>query len=131
MQVGSNMARIVGSGLFSGPKRSLRSLTDRLEGLPRLGKERRHQRVRWIEGPAPDSEEAETIRDALTANGSDTWAESARPVADRLFRKDHAAAGRVAAIGLFHGWYVLHACASPERFHGRVVRTADGTHPWT
>src|SRR5262249_59023634 len=75
MPIRSDMARIIGVGLFSGPKRSLRSLRNRFEGAPQLWEERRHRRVRWIEGKSPDTEEAEAIRDAIIGQGYDTYGE--------------------------------------------------------
>ena len=87
--------------------------------------------MKWIEGTAPDSEEAEAIREAIAVRGHDTYGEIARYAADRLFRRDHAAAGWVADIGLFHRFYLLHACESLERLHGRLVWIEDEAHPWT
>ncbi len=131
MHVRSDMARILSGGLFSSPKRSLRALGNRFGWAPRLWKERRYRRVTWIEGKAPDSEEAEAIREAVVDRGYQTYGDIARCAADRLFRKDHAAGGWLADIGLWYGWYLLHACESLERLHGRLVRIEDGAHPWT
>lgn len=132
MPIRSDMARIISSaGLFSGPTRSLRSLGNCFHGAPRLWKERRRRRVKWIEGAVPDSEEAEAIREAVAVRGYDTYGDIARYAADRLFRRDHAAAGWLADIGLCHVFYLLHACQSLERLHGRLVRIEDEAHPWT
>jgi hypothetical protein len=130
MDVRSDMARIISSGLFSGPKRSLRSLGTWFHGAPRLWTERRHRRVKWAEGAVPDSEEAEAIQEAVAVHGYDTYGDIARYAADRFFRRDHAAAGWLADIGLFHGFYLLHACESLERLHRRLVWIEDEASPW-
>lgn len=129
MHVRSDMARIIGSGLSLGPRRPLRLLIDRLRGTPRILEKRRHHRVRWIESKTPDSDEAKAIREAIVAGGCEAFGDVARYAADRLFRRDLAAGGWLAGVGLFHAWYLLHVCRSLERLHGRLVWIEDEAHP--
>ena len=131
MHVRSDMARIIAGGLFSGSRRSLRSLGHRFGGVPAIWTKRRHLRVRWIDGQVPDSEEAETIRQAIVVDGCETYGDIARDATDRLFRRDHAAAGWVADIGLFHGWYLLHVCLTLERLNDRLVQIEGEARSWT
>ena len=128
MDARSDMARLISGGLFSSWKAlATRSFT----GTPRRWEEHGLRRVRWLDDRVPDSEEAKVIREALAVRGHDTYGEIARYAADRLFRKDHAAHGWVADIGLFRGLYLLHACQSLERLQGRLVLIEEEAPPWS
>ena len=125
------MARIECSGIVPKPKRSSRLRADLFTTAPRLWRARRHQHMRWIEGKAPDSEEAAAIREALLTCRDKTYGAITRYVADLLFRRDLAAGGYIADIGLFRSWYLLHACESLERLDGRLVWIESEAHPWS
>jgi hypothetical protein len=124
-------SRIEHTGSFSDPKRWLRSLDDLLTGAPRLLKTQRDRRVKWIEGKVPDSDEAAAILEALATRGCETYGSVTRYAADLLFRRDLMAGGWAADIGLFHSWYLLHACESLERLRGRLVWIEDEASPWS
>jgi hypothetical protein len=125
MPIRSDMARIISGGLFSRPKRSLGPVR-----APLLWKERRRRRVRWIDGKAPDSEEAEIIHEAIIVHRCNTYGDVTQYTATRLFSRDHAAAGWLADIGLFYRWYLLDACKTLERLRDRLVRIEDEASPW-
>jgi hypothetical protein len=124
-------SRIEHGGPFSDPGRWLRAFAGLITGTARPRKIRRARRVRWIEGATPDSEEAAAIREALTAHGCNTYEAVTRRAAELLFRRDFAAGGWFAGIGLVLPSYLslvrqtLERVSWPARIHrGRG-------HPWS
>ena len=118
------MPLIVGAGLVVSLGLSLASRL--LVGTPAIWKERRERRVTWGGGSIPEDQEAEAVRDAVDRRGLSTYGDVTRDVADRIFRRDHRRSGWISDIGLFHSWYLLHACHLLERLDGRPVRIDRG-----
>jgi hypothetical protein len=126
MDTRAGMTSLISVGLLVSLGSSMRALTEWLDATPPIWKEKRHRRVRWIEGKIPDGDEAELAWEAITLRGLGTYGEVTRYVADQSFRRDHAAGGWLGDIGLFHPWYLLEACLSLERLSGQLVWIDDG-----
>ena len=126
-----SLSRIEHGGPFSDPGRWLRAFADLITGTPHWRKVRRAQRVRWIEGTTPDGDEAAAIREALSANGCDTYEAVTRRAAELLFRRDFAAGGWLAGIGLVLPSYVSLVRQTLERVRGRLVSIEDEDTPWS
>jgi hypothetical protein len=122
---------IVAGSLLSRPGSLGAALFDRLEAVPAVWKARRRQRVAWIPSALPDGEEAEAIREAITMRGLGTYGEVTRYVADRLFRRDRDDGGWLADIGLFHPWYLWHACETVDRLRGKAVAVDEEEIAWS
>ena len=123
-------SRLEHGGPFSDPVRWLRAIADLITGRFRFSKIRDERRVRWIEGAAPDSDEAATIWHALTMDGCETYEGTTRRAAELLFRRDHAAGGWNAGIGLVYASYLTHARQILERLRGRLVSIEEEDTPW-
>lgn len=78
-------------------------------------------RVRWITGDTPDSEEARAVFDALTRRGLTAYGEVAAAVAEDLFARDVARVGGLADIGIFRTWYLRGACRLLDRLDGTAI----------
>jgi hypothetical protein len=78
-------------------------------------------RVRWIAGRTPDSEEARAVFDAITRKGLTTYGEVAAAVAEELFGRDLARVGSLSDIGIFRAWYVRGACRLLDRLDGTAI----------
>ena len=122
-----SMSRLEHGGPFSDPVRWLRAFAELIAGRLRFSKIRDERRVRWIEGAAPDGDEAAAIWRALTVDGCETYEAVTRRAAELLFRRDHAAGGWNAGIGLVYASYLTHAQRTLERFRGRLVSIEDDT----
>jgi hypothetical protein len=126
-----SLSRTEHAGPFSDPGRWLRAFADLITGTPRWRKVRRTRRVRWIEGTTPDSDEAAAIREALTTHGCDTYEAVTRRAAELLFRRDFAAGGWLAGIGLVLPSYLSLVRQTLERVRGRLVSIEDEDTPWS
>jgi hypothetical protein len=127
------MSRIEHDGPVADPKHWLRVFASLFTGARQLWKTQGNRRVMWIDGRAPDSEEAAAIWEAVAKRGCRTYETVARCAADLLFRRDLAAGGWLADIGLVYPWYVLLVRENLERFRGRLVWIEDEaeTKPWS
>jgi lauroyl/myristoyl acyltransferase len=93
---------------------------------PVVWKVRRQYHVAWIEDCTPTDEESDAVREAVVDRRLSTYGQVTLHVADRLFRQDQQHAGWISDIGLFHSWYLLHACQVLERLDGIQVRIDEG-----
>ena len=91
---------------------------------------RHERRVRWIEGAAPDNDEAAAIWQALAIDGCETYDAVTRRAAELLFRRDLAAGGWIAGIGIVYPSYLSHAREILERLRGRLVSIEEDDTPW-
>ena len=126
-----SLSGIEHGGPFSDPGRRLRALVDLITGTPRSQTVRRAGRVRWIEGTRPDSDEAAAIREALTTHGCATYEAATRRAAELLFRRDFAAGGWLAGIGLVLPSYLSLVQQTLERVRGRLVSIEDEDTSWS
>jgi hypothetical protein len=117
-------------GLLSGFGPSIRRLSRWFGGTTRMLEQQGPRPVRWIEGAIAGSEEETLVWEAITHHDLRTYGEVARYVADRLFRRDHAAGGWLSGIGLFFPHYLLHAGRTLERLDGRFIRIEGGGREW-
>jgi hypothetical protein len=111
----------VGAGLLATAGLSW-SLADRHLTAPATWKKKRARHVIWMGDDEPSGEEAEAAREAIVGRGLSTYGDVTWHLATRLFRRDHRQAGWLADIGLFHHWYLFHACQALERLDGSQVR---------
>ena len=98
------------------------SLAGSLVATPSVWKEKRQYHVAWIGDHAPSDEESEVVREAVVDRRLSTYGQVTCHVADRLFERDLQHGGWISDIGLFHSWYLLHACQVLERLDGILVR---------
>ena len=78
-------------------------------------------RITWVSGCVPDTEETSLIHDAIVCRGLRTRAEVAHAVAEDLFRRDCRRAGHVAGVGLFRAWYLAGVERLLDRLNGTAV----------
>ena len=123
------MSVVIGTGLLSNLGVLPRSVGWWVAGAPRVWRDKGPWAVRWIGGAHPDGEEATLIREAIRERGLQTYGEVTSYVAEHLFRRDYHRGGWVVDMGLFRGWYLLHACQSLDRLEGRLVQVEHGGRP--
>ena len=78
------------------------------------------ERISWIEGCVPDTEET-CIVHALLARGVRTRHALARAVADELCARDARRVGVSGDVGVFRAWYEAGAERLLERLNGRTI----------
>lgn len=117
-------------GLLSGFGPSIRRLSRWFRSTASMVEQQGPRPVQWIEGTIAGGEEEELVWEAVTRHQLRTYGEVARYVADRLFRRDHAAGGWLGGIGLFFPHYLLHAGHTLERLNGRLIRIEGGGREW-
>lgn len=84
------------------------------------------RRVRWTGGPAPGSDEARAVYEAVVERGLTDVADVVRHVADALYRDDFDHGGWITDIGLFRSLYVREARQVLERLEGGLVHIEEG-----
>ncbi len=79
------------------------------------------ERVSWIEGCAPDSEEARVVYELITCRGVRERHALAHAVAAELFARDARRVGALIDIGIFRAWYDAGAERLLDRLNGRAI----------
>lgn len=80
-----------------------------------------HERVSWIEGCVPDSEEACIVHELITRRGLRTRHALARAVADELLARDARRVGVAGDVGIFRAWYETGAERLLANLDGRTI----------
>jgi len=80
-----------------------------------------HERVSWIEGCVPDTEEAGIVHELVTRRGVRTRHALARAVAEELLARDARRVGVAGDVGIFRAWYEAGAERLLEKLDGRTI----------
>lgn len=80
------------------------------------------RRVSWIEGAAPEGEEAQLVFEAVAGRGLTKFGDIVKYLADTLYLRDFLRGGWATDIGLLRPLYRREARELLERLEGRLVR---------
>jgi hypothetical protein len=78
-------------------------------------------RITWVSGCVPDTEETALIHDAIVCRGLRNRGEVAGAVAEELMRRDARRSGGVVGVALFRAWYVAGVQRLLDQLDGTAV----------
>jgi hypothetical protein len=80
-----------------------------------------YERVSWVEGCAPGSEETRVVYELITRRGVRERHALAHALAEELFARDARRVGAAGDIGIFRAWYEAGAERFLDRLNGHAI----------